>query len=66
MYGYVTCTRVKLLLVVDAVEVGEETVRETFRRLHALYCDAVCNPWQAPGQALVSRAFASGAAALLT
>lgn len=65
VYGYATCTRVKLLLVVDAVEAPEEALRETFRRLHALYCDAACNPWQAPGQPLLSRRFAAGAEALL-
>lgn len=38
-------------------DVREPEVREAFRRLHAAYVDAVCNPFQAAEEPLLSNAF---------
>lgn len=62
MYGYCTATRVKLLLLVDPAEAArEDALRETFRRLHGAYVEAVSNPWQPPGKPLAGAAFGKAA-----
>lgn len=45
VFGYVTSTQVKLLLVVRDVLLREDRLRELFSRLHRLYADAVSNPF---------------------
>jgi hypothetical protein len=47
-------------------ELREADVRDAFKRLHAAYVDAACNPFQAPGAQLVSRSFERSVAALRT
>jgi len=64
VYGYCTATRVKLLLLVDPAEAQpgqEQQLRETLRRLHGAYVEAVSNPWQAPGRPLAGAAFGRAA-----
>lgn len=69
VYAFVTSTRVKLLLVYDALGNGgpprDQDVRDAFRRLHAAYADAVCNPFQPPGEPLRSTSFDAAVASLL-
>lgn len=47
-----------------AQEVREPEVREAFKRLHAAYIDAVCNPFQGHEQPLHSAAFGAAVDAL--
>ncbi|KAK3257722.1 hypothetical protein CYMTET_33201 [Cymbomonas tetramitiformis] len=55
VYGYVSNTHVKFLLVLDDPETKD--VRELFHRFHSAYIDAVSNPFQLPGHSITSRSF---------
>uniref|UniRef100_A0A182TB86 Trafficking protein particle complex subunit 2-like protein n=1 Tax=Anopheles maculatus TaxID=74869 RepID=A0A182TB86_9DIPT len=60
IYGYVTNTKIKFLIVIDASSTSsfrENEVRAMFRNLHNLYTDAVCNPFYTPGEPLTSASF---------
>ncbi|XP_058125975.1 trafficking protein particle complex subunit 2-like protein [Anopheles ziemanni] len=59
IYGYVTNTKIKFLIVIDASNTSfrENEVRAMFRNLHNLYTDAVCNPFYTPGEPLTSQSF---------
>ena len=52
VYGLLTNCRVKLIAVVDDEEPKETELRALFRRLHALYVDAVSNPFHTYGSEL--------------
>jgi hypothetical protein len=45
-------------------DVREDALRETFRRMHSAFIEAVSNPWQPPGKPLVSAAFGRAVDAL--
>lgn len=58
-YGYVTNTRIKLVLVTSSTSpsgsnIRDAEVRTALRRLHALYADAICNPFHLPGDQITS------------
>nr|NP_610662.1 uncharacterized protein Dmel_CG9067 [Drosophila melanogaster]7B6D_H Chain H, TRAPPC2L [Drosophila melanogaster]7B6R_J Chain J, TRAPPC2L [Drosophila melanogaster]7B6X_H Chain H, TRAPPC2L [Drosophila melanogaster]7B70_H Chain H, TRAPPC2L [Drosophila melanogaster]AOQ13863.1 CG9067-PA [synthetic construct]AAF58685.2 uncharacterized protein Dmel_CG9067 [Drosophila melanogaster] len=59
IYGFVTNTRVKFIVVIDSSNVAlrENEVRAIFRNLHLLYTDAICNPFYIPGESLTSKKF---------
>ncbi|EAT36697.1 AAEL008223-PA [Aedes aegypti] len=59
IYGYVTNTKVKFVIVIDSSNTSfrENEVRSMFRNLHSLYTDAVCNPFYIPGEPLTSKTF---------
>ncbi|KAH8372701.1 hypothetical protein KR009_003212 [Drosophila setifemur] len=59
IYGFVTNSRVKFIVVIDSSNVAlrENEVRAIFRNLHMLYTDAVCNPFYVPGESLCSKKF---------
>lgn len=59
VYGYVTNTKVKFVLVVEAsnTHLRDNDIRSMFRRLHNAYTDVVCNPFYIPGEAITSKAF---------
>uniref|UniRef100_A0A2A4IVQ1 Trafficking protein particle complex subunit 2-like protein n=1 Tax=Heliothis virescens TaxID=7102 RepID=A0A2A4IVQ1_HELVI len=62
IYGYVTNTRIKLVLVTSSTSpsgsnIRDAEVRTALRRLHALYADAICNPFHLPGQRITSQKF---------
>ncbi|EDW36308.1 GL16746 [Drosophila persimilis] len=59
IYGFVTNSRVKFIVVIDSSNVAlrENEVRAIFRNLHILYTDAVCNPFYIPGESLTSKKF---------
>ncbi|KAF8073157.1 SMC6 [Scenedesmus sp. PABB004] len=63
VYGYITNSGVKLVLVLDAPPPRDEPLLRVFRALHALYVDASCNPLYTAGLPLTSAAFAEGVAA---
>ena len=51
VFGYVTATSVKILVIVKDVLLREDRVRELFVRLHAAYADAVASPFAPVGSA---------------
>ncbi|CAF4860484.1 unnamed protein product [Pieris macdunnoughi] len=62
IYGYVTNTRIKLVLVTSSTSpsgsnIRDAEVRTALRRLHALYADAICNPFHLPGDQITSIKF---------
>lgn len=57
VYGYLTNTKVKFILVTTDLDVRDADVRSFFRRFHAAYVDAVSNPFHVPGKRITSRAF---------
>ncbi|KAK4340484.1 hypothetical protein RND71_041946 [Anisodus tanguticus] len=58
VYGYLTNTKVKLILVTTDLDVRDADVRNFFRKFHAAYVDAVSNPFHVPGKKITSRTFA--------
>jgi len=59
VYGYVTNTKVKFVVVVEAsnTNLRDNEIRSMFRKLHNAYTDVVCNPFYVPGEAITSKAF---------
>lgn len=60
VYGYAACTRVKFVLVLaeDAADaVRDAQVKQFFRRLHALFADAVSNPFYTQDHRIASPRF---------
>eukprot|EP00249_Psilotum_nudum_P002501 c15571_g1_i1 orf=124-597(+) len=58
VYGYLTNTKVKFILVVTDQDVRDADVRSFFRRFHAAYVDVASNPFHVPGKRITSQAFA--------
>ncbi|XP_074567555.1 uncharacterized protein LOC141824212 [Curcuma longa] len=59
VYGYLSNTKVKFLVVTTDLDVKDTDIRSFFRRFHAAYVDAVSNPFHVPGKKIVSRIFAA-------
>ncbi len=59
VFGYVTNTRIKFVVVVDAsnTSLRDNEIRQMFRRLHLAYTQLVCNPFYVPGEKITSRRF---------
>ncbi|XP_076821989.1 trafficking protein particle complex subunit 2-like protein [Clavelina lepadiformis] len=59
VYGYVTNTKVKFVVVVEAsnTQLRDNEVRSMFRRLHNAYTDVMCNPFYTPGDTITSKSF---------
>jgi len=57
VYGYLTSTHVKLILVTHNFNSKETSVRKVFESLHAAYIDAISNPFYTPGKKIESKAF---------
>ena len=59
IYGYVTNTKVKFILIVEAsnTQLRDNDIRSMFRRLHNGYTDVVCNPFYTPGDEIKSKSF---------
>mmetsp|Transcript_10583 Transcript_10583/g.20079 ORF Transcript_10583/g.20079 Transcript_10583/m.20079 type:complete len:159 (+) Transcript_10583:96-572(+) len=67
VYGYVTNTNVKFMLVLeDTANPKLADLRETFRRLRLAYVDAISNPFHIQGSALESPTFAARVRAILS
>ncbi|CAL9197741.1 unnamed protein product [Musa hybrid cultivar] len=58
VFGYLTNTKVKFIMVTTDLDVKDADVRSFFRRFHAAYVDAVSNPFHVPGKKIASRIFA--------
>ncbi|KAJ1083965.1 hypothetical protein NDU88_004120 [Pleurodeles waltl] len=61
VYGYVTNSKVKFVMVVDSSNTAlrDNEIRSMFRKLHNSYTDVMCNPFYNPGDPIQSRAFDS-------
>mmetsp|Transcript_11867 Transcript_11867/g.30306 ORF Transcript_11867/g.30306 Transcript_11867/m.30306 type:complete len:87 (+) Transcript_11867:65-325(+) len=57
VFGYLTGTNVKLILVADSFNAKEAVVKKVFRDLHSAYIDAVSNPFYNPGKKIESKSF---------
>nr|XP_054769489.1 trafficking protein particle complex subunit 2-like protein [Lytechinus pictus] len=61
VYGYVTNTKVKFVIVVESsnTQMRDNEIRNMFKTLHNAYVDMLCNPFYTPGENVKSRAFDS-------
>ncbi|XP_054004111.1 trafficking protein particle complex subunit 2-like protein [Hylaeus anthracinus] len=59
IYGYATNTKIKFIIVLQSsnLSMRDNDVKMTFKRLHAAYSNAVCNPFYIPGDQLNSKSF---------
>lgn len=57
VYGYMTNTMIKFVLVTTDRDLRDADVRNLFRRLHAAYVDAASNPFHVPGKKITSSVF---------
>ena len=59
IYGYVTNTKIKFVLVAEAsnTQLRENDVRSMFRRLYNAYTDVICNPFYVPGDTIKQKSF---------
>ncbi|KAK7114101.1 trafficking protein particle complex subunit 2-like protein [Littorina saxatilis] len=59
VYGYVTNTKVKFVVVVESsnTSLRDNEIRTMFKRLHGAYVDMLSNPFYNPGENIVSRKF---------
>ncbi|KAK1118857.1 hypothetical protein K0M31_014628 [Melipona bicolor] len=59
IYGYATNTKIKFIIVLHSsnVSLRDNDVKMIFKKLHAAYSNAVCNPFYIPGDQLNSRSF---------
>ncbi|XP_015671169.1 trafficking protein particle complex subunit 2-like protein [Protobothrops mucrosquamatus] len=59
VYGYVTNSKVKFVMVVDSSNTAlrDNEIRSMFRKLHNSYTDVMCNSFYNPGDQIQSRAF---------
>uniref|UniRef100_A0A1D5RHB2 Trafficking protein particle complex subunit 2-like protein n=1 Tax=Macaca mulatta TaxID=9544 RepID=A0A1D5RHB2_MACMU len=57
VYGYVTNSKVKFVMVVDSSNTAlrDNEIRSMFRKLHNSYTDVMCNPFYNPGDCIQSR-----------
>lgn len=57
IYGYVTNTKIKFIIVVDTTNttLRDNEIRSMFREIHSIYADNVCNPFYIPGEAITSK-----------
>lgn len=60
VYGYMTNTETKLIVIVSEGEAREVELRQLFRRLHALVINAVSNPFYVAGTPIISKKFEGG------
>ncbi|XP_036849681.1 trafficking protein particle complex subunit 2-like protein isoform X1 [Manis javanica] len=63
VYGYVTNSKVKFVMVVDSSNTAlrDNEIRSMFRKLHSSYTDVMCNPFYNPGDRIQSRCGSQGA-----
>ncbi|XP_018573894.1 trafficking protein particle complex subunit 2-like protein [Anoplophora glabripennis] len=59
IYGYVTNTKIKFIIVVDSTNMAlrDNEIRSMFRKIHSEYADIVCNPFYIPGETIYSKSF---------
>ncbi|KAL1513860.1 hypothetical protein ABEB36_003205 [Hypothenemus hampei] len=61
LYGYVTNTKIKLIIVVNAMNLTlkDNDIRSMFQKIHSEYADMVSNPFYIPGEPITSKLFDS-------
>lgn len=59
VYGYVTNTKVKFVIVVNASnnQLRDNEIRSMFRKLHNAYTELICNPFYNTGDTITSKSF---------
>ena len=57
LYGYVTSSGIKLMVVIKGTLPKEQDVRGLFHKLHAGYTNLVRNPFYKPGSDIKSSSF---------
>lgn len=58
IYGYVTNTKCKFVIVVESnAPPRDNEIRTMFRKLHTSYADMLCNPFYIPGETITSENF---------
>ncbi|EFJ08418.1 hypothetical protein SELMODRAFT_119017 [Selaginella moellendorffii] len=57
VYGYMTNTRVKFVLVTSDLELKDLDIKTFFQRFHAAYIDVTSNPFHVPGKRIASPMF---------
>ncbi|XP_065065249.1 trafficking protein particle complex subunit 2-like protein [Rhopilema esculentum] len=59
VYGFVTNTKVKFVIVVEAANTSlrDGDIRTMFRKLHTAYTDMICCPFYSPGDQIKSKSF---------
>eukprot|EP00053_Salpingoeca_punica_P005571 m.55322 g.55322 ORF g.55322 m.55322 type:complete len:137 (+) comp13304_c0_seq4:108-518(+) len=58
VYGFVTNTKVKFMVVIDELQqMRDSDMRTLFRQIHDAYIRAVCSPFYRSGSAITSPAF---------
>jgi len=57
VYGYITTTKNKLVVVVDDLDVKEHEIKLFFKSFHAIFADAICNPFYTPDEPITSKKF---------
>jgi hypothetical protein len=69
VYGYVTNTRIKFIIIVHINSTVGQTrdneIRQMFRRLHTAYTQLLSNPFYTPGEEITSKRFESVASGLM-
>ncbi|XP_066259491.1 trafficking protein particle complex subunit 2-like protein [Euwallacea similis] len=68
IYGYVTNTKVKLIIVVDSSNMilRDNEIRSMFRKIHSEYVDMVSNPFYIPGEPITSKSFDTSIKSIIT
>ncbi|XP_019757623.1 trafficking protein particle complex subunit 2-like protein [Dendroctonus ponderosae] len=68
IYGYVTNTKIKFIIVVDSTNMAlrDNEIRSMFRRMHSEYADMVSNPFYIPGEAITSKMFDANIKSIIT
>ncbi|KAG5346259.1 TPC2L protein, partial [Acromyrmex charruanus] len=59
IYGYATNTKIKFVIVLQSsnVSLRDNEIKMIFKKLHAAYSNAVCNPFYIPGDEIKSKSF---------
>eukprot|EP01094_Clydonella_sp_ATCC50884_P004488 TRINITY_DN13516_c0_g1_i1.p2 TRINITY_DN13516_c0_g1~~TRINITY_DN13516_c0_g1_i1.p2 ORF type:complete len:144 (+),score=47.31 TRINITY_DN13516_c0_g1_i1:35-433(+) len=57
VYGYITNTNTKFIIVTDDTDMKDVDVKTFFDRLHQLYVKATCNPFHTVGEPVESSRF---------
>ncbi|DBA89261.1 TPA: hypothetical protein ACH3X1_016402 [Trebouxia sp. C0004] len=66
VYGYISNTRIKFMLVVDEMLQKEDEMRMMFKRFHTAYVDAVSNPFYSTSTLVTSKSFDASVRTMVT
>jgi hypothetical protein len=65
VYGYISNTHIKFVLVLDEAAPREDELKRLFKRIHYLFVDVTSNPLYTHGLPITSRKFDEGTVAIL-